>query len=146
MAKKRQRVIKGRRVLSKAPIDRFDEFCIEETNLTGTIIEYDKFGTVVVLLDKHFDKLDEYNNCLIFPADEPTVLPDSFTSEFNFIMPRPKVGASFLYAGAILIIEEIKDVCMVSRWIDGEKTMPHERGVWDKTAVEQIFKNPTFYV
>lgn len=145
MAKKRQRVIKGRRVLSKAPIDRFDEFCIEETNLTGTIIEYNKFGTVVVLMDKHFPELDKWDNCLIFPAYEPTELPDSFTSEFNFIMPKPKVGASFLYAGCIYIIEEIKnDIYIVSRYIYGKKN--DEKKTWYRIGVDKVFEHPTFYV
>jgi hypothetical protein len=80
----------GTRVVSISSIDRFDAFLIDEIGLTGTVELMNDLGDLMVRLDKHFDELNDDDNCLTYPndGDEDGFL-GAFSQEFKPIKSLP---------------------------------------------------------
>jgi hypothetical protein len=61
---------------------------IDLTWMTGTVVEGDDQGRLVVKLDQHRPELDEWDNCLIWEDDERPALGDLFTIDRVHARPR----------------------------------------------------------
>lgn len=57
----------GQRVKTTGSIDMFPDYLIDEKGLMGTVDNSDEDG-ISVKLDKHFDCLNEWDNCIIYGA------------------------------------------------------------------------------